>query len=108
MAPELKVYFLDQIQNILSQHMSMHASTAKSRSGFIVLYAGCPLMWSSKLQTSIALSTTEAEYVALSNSLREIIPMMKLISEMSEHGWGMPMVTPRIHCRVFEDNSGAL
>ena len=84
------------------------ASTAKSRSGFIVLYAGCPLMWSSKLQTSIALSTTEAEYVALSNSLREIIPMMKLISEMNEHGWGMPMVTPRIHCRVFEDNSGAL
>ena len=65
-------------------------------------------MWSSKLQTSIALSTTEAEYVALSNSLREIIPMMKLISEMNEHGWGMPMVAPRIHCRVFEDNSGAL
>ena len=84
------------------------ASTAKSRSGFIVLYADCPLMWSSKLQTSIALSTTEAEYVALSNSLREIIPMMKLISEMNEHGWGMPMVAPRIHCRVFEDNSGAL
>ena len=34
--------------------------------------------------------------------------MMKLVSEMDEHGWGMPMVALRIHCRVFEDNSGAL
>ena len=83
-------------------------STAKSRSGFIVLFANCPLLWSSKLQTSIALSTTEAEYVALSNSLREVIPIMNLISEMNKNGCGMPLTTPRIHCRVFEDNSGAL
>eukprot|EP00980_Cylindrotheca_fusiformis_P023216 scaffold10228_cov101-Cylindrotheca_fusiformis.AAC.1 len=37
-----------------------------SRTGFIVKYAGCPIVWSSKLQSIIALSTTEAEYMALS------------------------------------------
>ena len=43
------------------------------------MYAGCPLTWSSKIQTEIALSTTEAEYIALSQSLREVIPMMNLL-----------------------------
>ena len=45
------------------------ASTAKSRSGYLVLYASCPIIWSSRLQTQVALSTTEAEYISLSQSL---------------------------------------
>jgi hypothetical protein len=38
--------------------------------GFIISYAGCPIYWCSKLQTEIALSTTEAEYIALSMPMR--------------------------------------
>ena len=44
-------------------------STAKSRSGWIIFYAGCPIIWASKLQSQVAISTTEAEYIALSMSL---------------------------------------
>jgi hypothetical protein len=44
-------------------------STAKSCSGWILFYAGCPVIWTSKLQTQVALSTTEAEYLAMSQSL---------------------------------------
>ena len=33
-------------------------STAKSRTEFVVMYAGCPIIWTSKLQTQVALSTT--------------------------------------------------
>jgi Reverse transcriptase (RNA-dependent DNA polymerase) len=40
--------------------------TAKSRTAFIISYAGCPVTWASKLQSEVALSTTEAEYNALS------------------------------------------
>jgi len=43
--------------------------TARSRSGFIITYAGCPVYWASKLQTEIALSTTESEVIAASESL---------------------------------------
>ena len=37
-----------------------------SRTGYVILLFGCPLFWHSKLQSEIALSTTEAEYIALS------------------------------------------
>ena len=40
---------------------SSDPSTARSRMGYIITYAGCPMHWSSKMQTEIALSTTEAE-----------------------------------------------
>jgi hypothetical protein len=40
-------------------------STAKSRSRWIIFYAGCPVSWASKLQAQIALSTTKAEYIAM-------------------------------------------
>ena len=48
--------------------------TAKSHSGWIVRFAGAPITWASKIQTITALSTTEAEYIVLSTSLREVIP----------------------------------
>ena len=43
--------------------------TARSRTGYVIIYAGCPIIWKSKLQTQIALSTTEAEFMALSAAL---------------------------------------
>jgi hypothetical protein len=56
-----------------------------SRTGFVVLYHGCPIHWGSKLQTEIVLSTTEAEYIALSTSVRELIPIWRLLRELTLH-----------------------
>jgi hypothetical protein len=39
----------------------------KSRTGYVMTLGGCPIQWSSKLQTEIAFSTTEAEYITLSH-----------------------------------------
>ena len=55
------------------------ANTSKSRTGYVITYAEYPVLWNSKLQTHVALSATEAEYVALSQALRDIIPIMQLI-----------------------------
>jgi len=47
----------------------MDPLTAKSRTGFVITFARCPIAWASKLQTEVALSTTEAEFIALSEGL---------------------------------------
>ena len=82
--------------------------TAKSRSGYVIQYAGCPIAWCSKLQTIIALSSCEAEYISLSESLRDTIPLMNLIHEFKEHGFPVTSSQPKVYCKAFEDNSGAL
>jgi hypothetical protein len=83
-------------------------STAKSRSGWIIFNAGCPIIWASKLQSQVALSTTKAEYISLSMSLRDVLPIMFLLDEMRNRGFQVICTSPHVYCKVFEDNSGAL
>jgi hypothetical protein len=82
--------------------------TAKSRTGYVIMFAGCPLVWASKLQTEIALSSTEAEYIALSTATREIIPLIEFLKEAKERGVPVDVKDAAIHCKIFEDNSGAI
>ena len=42
---------------------------ALSQTGYIITYAYCPIMWGSKMQSLVALSTTEAELIAMSTAL---------------------------------------
>ena len=65
-------------------------------------------MWASKVQTEIALSTTEAEYIALSQALRDVIPMMQIMKEARDMGIPVKTIHPKIHCTLFEDNAGAV
>ena len=72
------------------------------------MFKGCPVTWKSQLQTEICLITTESEYTGLSYALREVIPMMHLLDEFKAMGFDVGDTTPKVHCKVFEDNSGAL
>jgi len=58
-------------------------TTAKLRTGYFVMYAGCPVTWASKIQTEVALSTTEAELIVMSEGLRTAITLMNLIEVMA-------------------------
>jgi hypothetical protein len=60
------------------------------------------------MQTEIALSSTEAEYIALSQSMREVIPIMWLLQEATDQGISFINTKPKVHCTVFEDNEGAI
>ncbi|EJK56553.1 hypothetical protein THAOC_23538, partial [Thalassiosira oceanica] len=80
----------------------------RSRTGFLINLSGCPVVWSSKLQSEIALSTMEAEYVALSTACRSLFPVVDLLREI-----GLCLDLPvdpasRLHIEVHEDNVGAL
>lgn len=41
-----------------SHEMSHHKNSVLSRTGYVISYPGCPIVWISKMRTEIALSTT--------------------------------------------------
>ena len=59
------------------------------------------------MQSEIALSTTEAEYIALSQAMRDLIPFLDYMEEMDSI-FGQKTDKPTVHCSLFEDNNGAL
>ena len=90
------------------QNKRIDYETNKRYDTRLLTLANCPLFWVSKLQTEIALSMTEAEYVALSQSLRDLIPMCRLLAEVSK-GLGLKVEkNAKLYSTVFEDNNGAL
>ena len=80
----------------------------KSRTGFLINVCDCPVVWISKLQTETALSTMEAEIIALAHCCRELFPVMDLVTDLGK-SLGLPtedLVT--MHVSIHEDNAGAL
>jgi hypothetical protein len=89
-------------------HITDNTISARSRTGYLMMYAGCPIVWCSKLQTEIAHSATEAEYIALSQSLKEVTSMMYLLEELKSANFKLNVHIPKVHCKVYEDNAGAI
>ena len=83
-------------------------ATAQSRHGYVLSYCGIPILWASQLQSIIALSTTEAEYVGMSRALQDTLPVVWLLQEMKQYGHKVHTTTAQVLCRVFQDNSGAV
>jgi hypothetical protein len=83
-------------------------SSARSRTGLVIQYHGCPILWRSALQTECAMSSTESEVLALSQAMRDTLPLIWLMREIHKQGLIPEAVIPKIHCKMFEDNSGAL
>jgi hypothetical protein len=69
---------------------------------------GCPIHWTSNLQTEIALSTTEAEFVALAQAMREFIPMRRAFDDMLSAFHLRQDDSPTVKSTIFEDNNGAI
>jgi hypothetical protein len=54
---------------------------AKSRTGYVIMYSGVLVLWVSKMQMEIALSAMEAEYIALSQSMPDLIPISEILKD---------------------------
>ncbi len=76
----------------------------RSRSGYIAILCGWPIIWKSALQTHISQSTLEAEYTALSSALRVFLPLKSLIQEMISKTDCRNLENTIVHATVFEDN----
>ena len=82
--------------------------SVKSRTGFTLTLFGCPIIWQSKLQAEITLSSTAAEYVAFSMAMREVLPMRALLQEIGTKLGLSFLQTSLVRSTVFEDNMGCL
>ncbi len=54
----------------------------KSTSGYVFFIGGAPVSWATQKQKSVALSTAEAEYMALSAAVQESIFLCRLLGEI--------------------------
>lgn len=81
--------------------------TLRNRTGFVIVFAKCPVIWASKLQTKFAFSSAESECISLSTALREVIPLVGLLKEFKEQGTVTDQHVPKVCCKAFKDNLGA-
>jgi hypothetical protein len=72
----------------------------KSISGYVFTLAGGAISWSSKKQATIALSTTEAEYIALTQAAKESIWIQGLLGEL-----GFTAINGNL---IYGDNQGSI
>jgi hypothetical protein len=71
----------------------------KSQSGYFLKLAGGAISWTSRAQRTIALSSTEAEYMALSDCSRQVVWMHTLMGELGYHLKPIP---------ICGDNQGSI
>lgn len=74
--------------------------TSKSTSGSLICLGGAPIFWQSKKQEGVALSTAEAEYLAVSNGIKQLKQLEDSLDEMR--------LTKGLKVKVFCDNEAAL
>ncbi|XP_048323873.2 retrovirus-related Pol polyprotein from transposon TNT 1-94 [Ziziphus jujuba] len=71
----------------------------KSTSGYLYTFAGGAVSWQSRLQKCVALSTTEAEYIAAAEAGKEMLWLKRFLTEL-----GIKQEDYKIHC----DNQSAM
>ena len=67
------------LEGYTNSDMSADVDTSRSTTGYVMTYAGGVVSWQSRLQKVVALSTTEAEYMAAVEAGKEIIWMKEFI-----------------------------
>ena len=74
-------------------------SSQKSQSGYFLKMAGGAISWTSRAQRTITLSSTEAEYMALSDCSRQVVWMHTLLGKL---GYKMKPIP------ICGDNQGSI
>ena len=74
----------------------------RSTSGYVFVLNGGAISWASRKQPTVALSSTEAEYIALTQAVKEVLWLRTLFSEI-----GAPKHAREIS-QISSDNQGAI
>lgn len=96
-------YLKDSDMNLLEAYCDADYAgdedTRRSTSGYVILYAGGPIAWCSRRQPIVALSSTEAEYIAAADCCKELLYLKSLIQEITN--------SP-LQVKLYVDNQSAI
>lgn len=67
-------------------------ATRKSTTGYVIMLNNSPISWGARKQRIVTLSTTEAEYVAASETIKDLIWVDRLITNLLSGGYEKPVV----------------
>jgi hypothetical protein len=68
--------------------------------GYVVYYCGAPISWKSKSGKSVTLSSTEAEYYAVSEAAKELVFVNNILRSMD--------ISVQLPIPLHVDNTGAI
>ena len=87
----------------MQQADANYAENVMPRNGMVITYTNCPIFWRSSLQTEISLSTAEAEYIALSSALIQVLPVVTMLEEIDKV---FPLLIKKQNfvCKVRKEN----
>lgn len=77
------------------------AHDRKSTTGYVFFLGSTPITWNSRKQPTVALSSTESEYMALTEGTKEAVWLRRLLSEIQA-------IDSRIPTQILGDNQGSL
>ena len=66
------------------------------------------MTWKSQMQTEITLSSAKSECTGLSCALPKAILIVETLKEMKRRGFPVSSTKPKVHCKAFEDDTGAV
>jgi hypothetical protein len=92
--------FIWYLKALSDSDFANDSDTRISVYGYIVYFLGVPVSWKSKGMRSVVLSTTEAEYVAVSEVVKEISFIVQLLQTMD--------IEVELPVKVYVDNIGAI
>ena len=81
------------LESYTDADMAGDIDARRSTSGYLMKFGGAAISWQSKLQKCVALSTTEAEYIAATEACKETLWLKKFLQEL-----GMKQERYELYC----------
>ena len=90
----------NQLLSFADADHNMCLDSYRSTSGHLILLNGAAVYWKSQLQTPTAISTTEAEYITLSENANTVIGLRSLMDGLQEPPQGPTF--------IYQDNTATI
>ena len=99
----IKLYINADVAGVLNQEESTDPGLVLSRTGYLITYANFQIIWASRIQTKISLITMEAEYIALSQAIRYVLPFVSIMKEIEFiiQSYIMKTINGQLHSRFL-------